>query len=110
MAERYGHRISRVVRLRGRFQREYALYHVDDLAFFRAAKANDGLLHLEGRILVHRHTGVVAGEQYDSPALGHGDAGSYIRVEEEFLYRRDVGLEGADDLAHVRIDAVQPAG
>ena len=69
MAERYGHRIRRIVRFRGRFEREYALYHVDDLTLFRTAIADDGLLNLEGRILVHRQSRVVAGEQYDSPAL-----------------------------------------
>ena len=58
VAERYGHRIRRVVRLRAPlFRVQYALYHVDDLALFRAAIADDGLLHLQGRILVHRHPG-----------------------------------------------------
>ena len=107
MAERYGHRIRRIVR--GRFEREYALYHVDDLTLFRPAIADNSLLNLEGRILVHRQSRVIAGEQYDSPALRDGDAGSYIGVEKELLYCRYVGLEGAYDLAHVRVDAVEPA-
>src|SRR5699024_2933840 len=45
-----------------------------------------------------------------SPALGDGDAGCDIRVEEEFLHRGRIRIKNTDELAEIRIYPVQPTG
>ena len=103
------YRICRIVRLRRGLERKYSLYHVYDLALLRTAIAYDRLLHLKRRILEHRQSSVVAGQQDHASALCHGDAGRDIRIEKEFLYRSYVRLKGPYDLAHIRIYPVKAA-
>ena len=108
MAERYSHGIRRVVRLGRRVQPEYALYHVYDLALLRASVAHNGLLYLERCVLIHRQPRVIAGQEYNSPALSHRDAGGDVGVEEQLLDGDHVRLQLADQVLHVGADLVEP--
>ena len=44
------------------------------------------------------------------PAMGHGDAGGDIRVEEQFLHGDHIRLQLADKLLHVPVDLIDGVG
>lgn len=81
MAQRNGDSVRRVVRPRHRLQRQDAAHHVHDLLFVRAAVSDDRLLDLQRRVFIDLQPGLMAREQNDAAAVGNGDAGRDIRIE-----------------------------
>ena len=91
-------------------QLQKPLRQVHHLALLRLAVARHRQLHLGRRVLVQGDAALLGGAEDDAPAVGHGDAGGDVGVEEQLLDGDDIGLQLADQVLHVRADLVQPLG
>ena len=85
MAQRQSNGIGRIIRSRRGRQRAYTLDHIHYLLLLRSSIAHNGLFDLQRSIFENIDAGLSACEKYDSPAVRHGNAGSYIRIEKKLL-------------------------
>ena len=85
MAQRQSNGIGCIIRPRRGRQRAYTFDHIHYLLLLRSSIAHNSLFDLQRSIFENINTGLPACEKYDSPAVRHGNAGSYIRVEKKFF-------------------------
>ena len=110
MAQGQAQCVRRVVGPGDGFQVQQAAGHIHHLPLLRLAVACHRQLHLGRRVLIQRDAALLSGAEDDAPAVGHGDAGGDVGVEEQLLDGDGVGLQLSDQVLHVRADLVQPLG
>ena len=85
-------RIGRVAGLRRGLQSQETHHHELDLLFRRGARPDDGLLDLGRGILVHRETGLFAGEEHHAARMPEHDRRAHVARVEHVFNRQRLGL------------------
>ena len=110
MAQGQGHSVRRVVRLGRILKAADAPDHIHDLGLLRPAIAHHRLFDLQRRVLVHLEPGLAAGQQYNSPAVGNGNAGSQVGVKKQLFNGGRIRPEKLYEPEHIVVYLLQPAG
>ena len=108
MADRYRHRVRRVIRLGNVGQVQNGLDHQLHLSFFCAPIARHRLLDLQGRVFKDLAVLPVCRHDAHTTRLRHVNRRFGVVIKKQFLKRHLVWREALHQLAHALEQNVQP--